>query len=182
MDYERDESTGCLLWRGSVSSDDYPVIYRGGRQELVVRTLFGANLAPLPAWCRLSRVCSTSRCVNPYHHVLQAPRAVAKHLGFGAHDLRGIVELLRAKAARQPAFGLAWRTYTPQYLGLKREEVDDWAARLSVPPLLVLAALATLVASDRRSALEGEGSLLARAQEVARSARRQGLEAEQAAR
>jgi hypothetical protein len=112
--------------------------------------LFADLIVALPGWARLRNVCGSASCVTPLHQVLQAPRTVARRLGYTHHDLRGIVELMRGRAAREPAYAAAWNTGSPQGLGLTGPEVQGWASRAAVPPLLVLAAFASLVVTDER--------------------------------
>jgi hypothetical protein len=112
--------------------------------------LFADLIVALPGWARLRNVCGSASCVTPLHQVLQAPRTVARRLGYTHHDLRGVVELMRGKAAREPAYAAAWNTSSPRTFGLSPAETQGWASRASVPPLLVLAAFASLVVSDER--------------------------------
>lgn len=57
--------TRCLVWQGSVRTDDRkPVMFRGGKRVSVSKWLWEKNRGPVPEGKQLWQRCPTEKCVN----------------------------------------------------------------------------------------------------------------------
>lgn len=58
---------GCWLWLGSIQSNGYPRLKRGGRQFGAHRLVYEAFKGPIPEGLVIDHLCRVPACVNPDH-------------------------------------------------------------------------------------------------------------------
>jgi hypothetical protein len=64
---QRDESTGCLVWIGAISSTGYGNFYAARRYVHPHRWAFELTRGPVPDGLHLDHLCRNRACVNPLH-------------------------------------------------------------------------------------------------------------------
>lgn len=68
---ERDEATGCLLWRGPTTSigpyQGYAVLMVNGVERPVAQVVWELTRGPIPARHFVRRTCGRRACIAPEH-------------------------------------------------------------------------------------------------------------------
>ena len=64
---ERDESSGCLNWRGYVRSDGYGSFWADGRKHVAHRWAYRTLVGEVAAELTIDHLCRNRRCVNTAH-------------------------------------------------------------------------------------------------------------------
>lgn len=71
---KRDESSGCLLWTGSIPPEGYVQVRVGGRRTGIHRFMYEQRVGPIPAGLHLDHLCRVRHCAEPAHLEPVTPR------------------------------------------------------------------------------------------------------------
>ena len=61
------KSSGCWLWRGTITENGYGKLFFRGIQILAHRLSYEAHVGPVPEGLELDHLCRVRACCNPRH-------------------------------------------------------------------------------------------------------------------